>query len=370
MRENDVHALICHAKANLPPIEREYAASLHRKSIDPVLRIEVKNLMENLRSSLDYLARDIYEGLGMSTPDIIKVYFPYGKDRQDFMSSIGNRLPTLNAVNPNLFSIVESAQPHKCGSAWLYNLCRIVNDNKHNQLDAQTKTEQMSYDVGLPGKEPNISADAGAVRAREVIIDGKLVPFDTTSWTPIPVPGLQTTITKWVSFHFTGTGVEVLPLLNTAISEIDSLAKKVYSALGIQYTVQDSGIYRAGHILFCESLIESVGKQYTIVNVFDRVLWEGAFPAVRKMAVVGVHPVRQPGEYEFRLRVQSPTGQMLEHLAHPKITITDSIGYGWVYFTWEFIVFPISGDYVFILECNGREYGRRVLPVVSISLVV
>ncbi len=54
MRQDSVNALLSHAKANLAKIEEDYKASLQRKDIVPSLQIDIKNLMENLRSALDY----------------------------------------------------------------------------------------------------------------------------------------------------------------------------------------------------------------------------------------------------------------------------------------------------------------------------
>jgi len=374
MRQDYVGALISHTKAHFPVIEKEYEASLQREDIDPVLRISVKNFMENLRSALDYLARDIYDMVIRPVTnagrqlDISRVMFPYGKDRKSFSAMINSRLPDLNSVNPAVFSLVEHVQPHRYGSSWLYDLCHIVNENKHNQLTPQTRKEGIpSYEVGPPGQKPSIVADAGAIRAREVVIDGKNAAFDPFTGLPLPSPGLQVNITRWVSFAFANTNIAVLPLLQTATREIETLAKKVYAALEIECPIHESGIYRARSIIFCER-VETIpdSGQYTIIKVFDRVLWKGPFPADRKMAVVGLHSIREPGTYEFNLKVQYPNGFILNHDVPQKVTVNDRLGYGWVYLSWEYITFPMPGDYIFILDCDGQEYGRRILPVESL----
>ena len=58
-RRTDVDELIDEARTQFADLREIYEQSLRARSNEP--RIAVKNLMENLRSVLDYLAQDIYE---------------------------------------------------------------------------------------------------------------------------------------------------------------------------------------------------------------------------------------------------------------------------------------------------------------------
>jgi hypothetical protein len=60
-RKDSVHALLTKAKAQIKQIQTEYNKSLHGKAVDAQLRIDIKNACENLRSVLDYIAKDIRE---------------------------------------------------------------------------------------------------------------------------------------------------------------------------------------------------------------------------------------------------------------------------------------------------------------------
>lgn len=239
MRQDSVNALLSHAKAELFKIEEEYSASLQRKDIAPSLQIDIKNLMENLRSALEYIARDIYEKLiqtvrnAKSQPEVSNIYFPYGKDENDFKSAIGRNLPNLDSISAPVFSLIECIQPHKCGNSWLYDFCNIVNDNKHNSLTPQTRKERKSYKVGLRGGKTAISAPAGAIKAppRAIRIGNQPVIFDPSTGIPYPTPGLQVEVTTWISFRFTDTKLEVLSLLKLAHKEIKSLAKDLYTLI-------------------------------------------------------------------------------------------------------------------------------------------
>lgn len=51
---SDATELVNHAKQAIPKLKQAYEESLNEQTIKPVLLIEIKNLMENLRSALDF----------------------------------------------------------------------------------------------------------------------------------------------------------------------------------------------------------------------------------------------------------------------------------------------------------------------------
>jgi hypothetical protein len=246
MRRDDVRALLDHAKNQLrgpdgKNMRRQYEESLGAKIVPATPRIEVKNFMENLRSALDYLAKDIYEAV--IEPRLAKagkqskkeVYFPYGKDEHGFKSSIGTNLPDLQALNPPIYDAIEAVQPHKSGNDWLCQLCRIVNEKKHDLLTPQSRTETQTMtasaggaSVTLPINNPNVSIQQGS--GASVTIGGVPVRLSNQGIEPLG-PGLTRTVTTWVSFRFADTNTEVLPLLEKALNEIRLLSQKVYAEL-------------------------------------------------------------------------------------------------------------------------------------------
>jgi hypothetical protein len=84
-RYRDVLTLIYESTKQYSEIQQLYDKSLLDKSLD--IRIKVKNLMENLRSLLDYTAYDTYESVckphrqKSSKPDPRNIYFPYDEMR-------------------------------------------------------------------------------------------------------------------------------------------------------------------------------------------------------------------------------------------------------------------------------------------------
>ena len=64
-RKASIEALQKRCDVDLAKIESEYADSLHRRSVQADLQVDIKNLCENLRSVLDYVAHDVRETVRM-----------------------------------------------------------------------------------------------------------------------------------------------------------------------------------------------------------------------------------------------------------------------------------------------------------------
>ena len=240
MRIKDVDAFIEHASTDLVKIEKQYTHALSQKEVPRSLLIDIKNFMENLRSALDYIAHDIYEVLIKKEGEKIieRVYFPYGKTESSFESNLDSNLPDLKILNPNIYTLIKSVQPHQCQDDWLYNFCCILNEKKHDTLSPQIKNERQTMtastnelSVTMPINNPNFSVYQGA--DVQVMIGGIPVRFTNEGIIPL-APGLECAVTTWVSFLFAETNIEVLPLLRKAQKEISELSEKVYLELSKQ----------------------------------------------------------------------------------------------------------------------------------------
>ena len=239
MRDSDVQDLLQHVDDDLTTIKDSYERALRNKDVPAALRIDIKNAMENLRSALDYMAQDVAEVIVAPHRSISnlkavrRVYFPYGKDKQAFEDSSQRNLPDLQTLNLRVFDIIAAIQPHTCGAMWLYDFCSILNDNKHDALSPQERTQRQSYKVGRTGGGPAISAPAGAIKAPPgaISIGGAPVVFDPTTGVPLQTPGIDVEVTTWVSFKFKDSHVEVYPLLETAARGVRRTSELLYEEL-------------------------------------------------------------------------------------------------------------------------------------------
>jgi hypothetical protein len=238
-RKTDVNIIIAAAKAQYETIRKDYEHALREQSLD--LRVPVKNLMENLRSSLDYIAHDIYESCcqaprassGKSRPR--NVYFPYGRTEADFKSSVASSLPNLAINNAEIYDLVASIQPFRCADAWLYNFCSILNEKKHDKLKGQVRLETETYtvesehgSVSIIVNNPNvkISSMPGAVKIFDIPAE-----FTDDGIKTAPSDRLTHKRRKWVAFTFEGSDVNVIGLLDKAVVGITNLANQIYTKI-------------------------------------------------------------------------------------------------------------------------------------------
>ncbi|HBU07300.1 MAG TPA: hypothetical protein DEB09_04420 [Candidatus Magasanikbacteria bacterium] len=243
MRKDQINALIQHAKNDFKNIEVQYLKSLEEQTISTSLQIDVKNMMENLKSALDYLAHDIYEIVIMPArkatgdKEIENIYFPYGKTENDFKSGVGKSLPKLDSLQPTLYNTIENIQPHKSGNDWLYSFCQILNEKKHNTLTPQKREEKRGLNIKFPGGAgismgPGSSISGGGIiqsGSDRIILNNNYISGDSPARNV--TEGVIQTIIRWVSFKFADTDVEVLPLLKKGLLTTEQLSESVYSQL-------------------------------------------------------------------------------------------------------------------------------------------
>ncbi len=238
-RKNDVETILSAAKEQYESIRKDYDRALQDQSLD--LRVPVKNLMENLRSALDYMAHDIYEAccraarVASGMPDPCNIYFPYGQSEAYFRSGVGSSLPNLAINNPAVYDLIALIQPFRSGDTWLYDLCSILNEKKHNKLKAQVRSETETHtvesefgNVTIPVNNPNIKITSmpGAVK-----IFGVPAEFTSNGIRTAPSDKLKHKRTKWVAFSFEGSDVNVIGLLDKSVANIANLAERLYKEI-------------------------------------------------------------------------------------------------------------------------------------------
>ncbi|MDY7019693.1 MAG: hypothetical protein SU899_06445 [Chloroflexota bacterium] len=144
---DDAKELVKHAGNQFDEIKSVYEKSLHEKSIKAELLIEIKNLMENLRSALDFTAHGLFNKYGDQTKSKPKIYFPYARENQSksiFYSSnrLENCIPGLSLSRPDIVAKIESYQHFSDpNNIWLPQFMDLCNENKHQQLTPQERKE-------------------------------------------------------------------------------------------------------------------------------------------------------------------------------------------------------------------------------------
>jgi hypothetical protein len=229
MRKKDVISLLNKSREDLKKIKIDYKKALLSKNVPDFLKISIKNFLENLRSALDYIARDIYEIKikPKSKVEIKRVYFPYGKNSNDFKSRIGSCLPNLKKIDNRIYTLIESIQSYKKDD-WLYKFCNITNIKKHNLLVPQERIEENETFLGRA-----VRVKGGKVAMKDCLINN--IPVNSKNINEEPLknfdPRLNPKRIIWVNFKFKNTDIKVLPFLQKILSEIESFSEKIYSYL-------------------------------------------------------------------------------------------------------------------------------------------
>jgi len=220
-------------------IKAAYRESLAEKSIKPALAVEIKNLMENLRSALDYAATGLFAKYGKSKSASPRIYFPYALETQtvdEFRNTnrVETCIPGLGAVRPDIVAKLESYQAFaNADNVWLPCFMDLNNENKHERLTPQTRreTKELRLTSGRAsiriGQGASISVGDGA----SIQIGGGLViPGGQTfgvNRPPVTVGPGRAEVVTWVSFEFTSNGKAVIPFLRKAIEGVDRIVNEL-----------------------------------------------------------------------------------------------------------------------------------------------
>ena len=221
-RKDDIAALFSKSDGQLDAIVKEYKDSLHKQSVDPALRVEIKNYCENLRSVLDYLAHDIREKFCQSANPKARFYFPILPDAAQFSAQASQWFPGLQGVSPTVWSLLEQFQPYQQGKAWLGHFNKLNNENKHGNLVPQTRQEMTRIQADIAGGG-SVSWNPAKVRfVSGVYIGG--IPVDPRTQMPVQDQRLTVTKTIWVDFVFDGVGVSAIDLLREALLGVKAIS--------------------------------------------------------------------------------------------------------------------------------------------------
>ncbi|HEY3131176.1 MAG TPA: hypothetical protein VGL91_17095 [Acidobacteriota bacterium] len=187
-REKSINALLAKAEQQIAQIEKEYRNSLHVQAIDPALRVDIKNACENIRSVLDYIARDIRGRYCPNASANARFYFPILPDQNTFDKRVDEWFLGLRQAAPKVIAALQACQPFQPDYEWLGQFNQVNNENKHGDLVEQTRTESVRTTVtGQGGGQ--VSWGPGVTFGSGVSIMG--VPVDPRTQLPVPDPSIR-----------------------------------------------------------------------------------------------------------------------------------------------------------------------------------
>lgn len=220
-RKIDIEALLKRATTTLQKIRSEYDSSLHSKTVSADLRIDIKDYFSNLRSILDYIAHDIVDNYCPNANPKNNLYFPIRADQHAFVAEMSRSYTDLITNNRKVYDILENLQPFKKDeNKWLTFFNKLNNENKHEKLVAQIRTETKNVTVTGSGGG-SVSWGPGVIFGSGVSVMG--VPIDPRTQLPIPNNIVKTEIVTWVDFHFEDINVSAIWLTTESLKQISQI---------------------------------------------------------------------------------------------------------------------------------------------------
>ncbi|MGI8927600.1 MAG: hypothetical protein ACR2HN_13300 [Tepidiformaceae bacterium] len=235
-RFEDAMSLVDHAESRLPALRKRYQESLSTQGVSLELRIEVKNVVENLRSALDYVGHSIYAASGGKDPKQ-NVYFPIarvGAKSDDFPSLCNKSIPGILDGLPSIVPVLASFQAFASReNLWLPDLAAVCNENKHSALVPQTRHERPELDIQsgpvgirLVGNARITLSGGASIRMGDTVIAGPQ-SFSAAAGSPqLRGPG-SAQRTLWVDFVFEAIGRSALGLVEVAVRGVRNILDSV-----------------------------------------------------------------------------------------------------------------------------------------------
>jgi len=221
-RAASVEALLNRSSEVFSDLKGAYKTSLHDKKIREDLKVDIKNIFENLRSCLDYLAHDIFETCCVSSnkkPD--RLYFPIRPSLAEFNQAVSHDYPGLQTTNKPVYDVLETVQPYH--DPWLGHFNKLNNENKHQDLVEQTRTESRHVTVSNAGR--SVSWGPGVTFGDGVSVLG--VPIDPRTQLPVPNNQAKTDIVIWVDFCFKENRLSALPFIEQSLKKVEQVFRRL-----------------------------------------------------------------------------------------------------------------------------------------------
>ncbi|CEG30033.1 hypothetical protein [Peribacillus simplex] len=236
MRKDDIYEILQEVDETLLLIGEQYVKAHEDKEIQEVVKVKVKNALENFRSCLDYCLHDIDELVLNRNRKVI--YFPYESSKNAFKTAIHKNFKGLRNKNSKVYDALESVQDfNNPDSPWLTILCRRTNKVKHDKLLKQSRRD--NHQVTIPGLGKFKNNRNVVFENCTMVTDTAVIPIDfsidhqgnITSNKPID-PRLSIEKIDWVTFTIANTNRDVLEFLTQCRNEIGRMVEQIYLEIG------------------------------------------------------------------------------------------------------------------------------------------
>lgn len=191
-------------------------------------RVLLKNILENLRSCLDYIAQDLHDLIGLNRS---RVYYPYGENLEKFENAVRGNLPGLAELYPDVYNFIIQTQAFACGDDWLYIICKKVNAAKHNDLNL-LELKKLVTDLEIPLLR---FSDVPDIQLTNIGVPGcfiKSIVIENYEIKELIVDDESVIeIKEKNKFHFSDQTHDIIEFLNSSTNKIVQLTNNIYQII-------------------------------------------------------------------------------------------------------------------------------------------
>jgi hypothetical protein len=225
---DDIDALLAEADEQMGPIRKAYAASLRAKEVAPGLQPKIKNVLENQRSALEYLAHAIVDQYGKKGT---RVYFPIVATAGDFSGRFDKNMQGVATARPDIRDAIEQRQPYWSGYEWIGHLATLTNENKHQKLTPQRRAEATRLTGGPGGGTIGTQGARIGIGEGAAIMIGQGANIQFASEGPVRSHNIeQTTLVDWL---FADPSISALETLETIQQQLPTLIAEIRHVAGL-----------------------------------------------------------------------------------------------------------------------------------------
>ncbi|HBJ0167584.1 TPA: hypothetical protein LAM16_003468 [Escherichia coli] len=241
MKNEDVEELIEKVNNDFDELSEKVENALSDDEIKKLPATHIKQIAENIRSALDYMAVDILAETGIIYKK--KIYYPYGPTLQK-LESFNPWMVELKVKNPKVYSAIVQWQDFSLRDVdrWIIQLCNLSIKVKHNKLERPQRVNKgKSTIIGGWMKIDDTSTVTMADYSFQDKENGPVKKIDSLKITP-------TTTMKYLrekfgedSSHFkvsfqdvsfiTSSGDDVMKVLYNSIKALEILYASIYENL-------------------------------------------------------------------------------------------------------------------------------------------
>lgn len=228
MKLEDSKILIVDSENLLKEIEMLYVRDLRVGEDSPLLRVRIKQFVDNMNSALDYAAFAAFTEycaprIKVEKPEKLKqkerrVYFPCVKERSDFNKKISENFEYLREEKLEIVGIFEKYQPFPAKSKWLDYLKELVNSNKHRNLTKQTMQHTQKINR-------IVSSNGASIINGTIISEDGFFPFKFADENGNESPIISNDSEHIIEFMFSNIDQPVIPTLRRIIRSVPTIIR-------------------------------------------------------------------------------------------------------------------------------------------------